>query len=222
MKKASLSLESMTPLIEKIERLSKLQRILIYIATFVILIGSFVYFSYMPKLDEINKLSKNLTTLKKDLETAKKNAQQLNAYREKMEKAEEQFRIVMRALPDKDEIPSLLASVSKSGQDAGLEFLLFKPMPEAEKGFYAELPVSIEVVGNYHNVALFFDKVAQMSRIVNVQNVAMLPSKTGDTLTTACTAVTYKFVDAEEQEAAKAAKDGKKSPAKQRKTRNKK
>lgn len=216
-----MSLESMAPLIEKIERLSKLQRILIYIATFVILIGAFVYFSYMPKLEEINKLNAKLEGLQKDLAVAKKNAQQLNAYREKMEQAEEQFRIVMRALPDKDEIPSLLASISKSGQDAGLDFLLFKPMPEAVKDFYAELPVSIEVLGKYHNVAVFFDKVAQMSRIVNVQNVSMLPSKTGDTLTTACTAVTYKFVEVDETKAAQKKTDGKKSPAKQRKTRKK-
>jgi type IV pilus assembly protein PilO len=72
------------------------------------------------------------------------------------ENEETQYRTVMRALPEKEEIPSLLAGVSQAGKDAGLDFLLFKPRPESVKGFYAEIPVDINVAGSYHQVAVFF------------------------------------------------------------------
>ena len=129
MKKANVSLEKLGPFIEKIEQLSKVQRILIYVFSFLILIGSFVYFAYLPKHKEIAKLEKEYKRVSKELAIAKKNAKQLNSYRAKMKKKEAQFKLVMKALPEKKEIPSLLANVSESGKDAGLEFLLFPPLP---------------------------------------------------------------------------------------------
>jgi type IV pilus assembly protein PilO len=113
-----------------------------------------------------------------------------------MKAAEEQFEIAKMALPEKEEIPSLLASISQSGKDSGLEFLLFQPKPEVKKDFFAEIPVAISVSGGYHNVAMFFDKVANLSRIVNINNIALKPQKNGEELVTNCTAVTYKFVEA--------------------------
>jgi type IV pilus assembly protein PilO len=108
----------------------------------------------------------------------------------------------MKALPEKKEIPTLLASVSRSGQDAGLEFLLFQPKNENNKDFYAEIPVAIEVTGSYHNVALFFDKVARLSRIVNIDNINLTAQKAkeagkGLSLKTSCTAITYRFIESE-------------------------
>ena len=103
----------------------------------------------------------------------------------------------------------MLANVSQSGKDAGLEFLLFQPKPEVLKDFYAEIPVSIQVTGSYHQVAIFFDKVSKLSRIVNIKDIDMAPAKEEETLTTACTAVTYKFLDQPHQ-AEKDAKGNKK------------
>ena len=112
-----------------------------------------------------------------------------------MQEAEVQFKTAMRALPEREEIPSLLTSISRSGQDAGLEFLLFQPKSEVRKEFYAEIPVEMSVKGGYHDLAVFFDKVARLSRIVNIRNISM--KRAGDTLdlNTSCTAVTYKFVE---------------------------
>jgi len=217
MKKVNLSLEKLTPMIEKVERLSKVQRILIYSGTFFILIGAFVYFSYIPKFKTISNLKKELTTVEKDLATAKRNAKQLNAWRNKRKMAEAQFRIVSKALPEKNEIPSLLANVSKSGQEAGLEFLLFQPMPDIVQDFYAEIPVSIQVVGGYHNVAVFFDQVSKMSRVVNIKNITMRPSADGASLETSCSAVTYKFIEQTAKKKDKAGKKGKKKKKKKKK-----
>jgi type IV pilus assembly protein PilO len=124
----------------------------------------------------------------------------LNAYRKKMQDAEEQFKIVMRALPEKEEIPTLLTGISKAGKSSGLTFILFKPMPEVKKDFYAEIPVAMEVIGDYHGVAMFFENVAGLNRIVNIRNISMTPAdKQAKTLRTKCTAVTYKFIEPSEK-----------------------
>jgi type IV pilus assembly protein PilO len=203
--------QTLTTFFDKIEKLTKLQRILIFGGTLLILIGSFIYFSYFPKYKKIDTLKKDYKQVKAQLAKAQKNAKQLDSYREKMKKAEADFQIARKALPEKKEIPSLLASISQSGQDVGLEFLLFKPKPEKKKDFYAEIPVSIKVTGNYHNAALFFDKVASLSRIVNIRDIKMVPQKGSDKLTTSCTSVTYKFIeDTEKKKKSKNKKKNKK------------
>ena len=194
MKKAKISLEALAPFIDKIEKLSKLHRILIYGGVFLVLVGSFVYFLFLPKITKIESLKKEKAELEGKLLIARKNARKLPGLKKKRKAADLKYRTVMKALPEKEEIPSLLTSVSQSGTDSGLEFLLFQPKGEKRKAFYAEIPVSIRVQGGYHNVAMFFDRVAGLSRIVNLQNIVMAP-KGADSLTTSCTAVTYKFVE---------------------------
>lgn len=181
----------------KIEKLSKVQRILIFAGVFIAIIAIFVFVLYKPKWAEIEKLDKQLTGLEKKLVIAKRNAADLEKFQKKMMEAEVQFKTAMKALPEREEIPSLLTSISRSGQDVGLEFLLFEPKSEVRKEFYAEIPVAMNVKGGYHDLALFFDKVARLSRIVNIRNISM--SRAGETmdLNTSCTAVTYKFVEPE-------------------------
>lgn len=180
---------------EKIEKLSVVQRILIAVGIVVIIILGFVWYFIWPKVGEIREYQAKLDKIEKQLKTAKLNAAALKKFQEKMKEAEAQFKIAMRALPEKEEIPSLLTNISKSGKDAGLEFLLFEPKPEVRKEFYAEIPVAINVTGDYHDVAIFLDKVARLSRIVNVKDISMGRAPKGTELNTSCTAVTYKFVE---------------------------
>ena len=195
MKKIKISLEALSPVFEKVEKISKMQRMMIYFGTITILIGAFVYFSYLPKYKTVDKLNQKYDNLEQQLATAKINAMQLGKFRNNMKKVEKDYRIVMKALPEKEEIPALLAGISEAGQVVGLEFLLFQPKAEIQKDFYAEIPVSIQVAGNYHNVGLFFDRVSNLPRIVTIQAVKMTPLKGGDKLITSCSAVTYKFVE---------------------------
>lgn len=195
MGKIKLSLDFIAPVFEKIEKLTKVQRLLISFGVLFIIIGSFVYFYYLPKFKKIGVIKKELKQVEKNLNKAKLNAKQINRYRLMMKESRVKFNTVIKALPDKQEIPSLLANISKSGQDVGLKFLLFQPKPEIEKGNFAEIPVSIKVVGNYHSVALFFDRVANFTRYVNIKNISMAPQKVGNELLTKCTAVTYKFIE---------------------------
>ncbi len=192
------STSALAPLFERIEKFTKPQRIIIFSVTMLLLIGASVWFLFWPKYEKIETLEKQLATVQQQLAKAKKNARELNDWRSKMKKKEAQYKTVMRALPEKEEIPSLLAGISQAGKDAGLEFLLFKPKPESPKDFYAEIPVDINVGGTYHQVAVFFDKVANLPRIVNIRNIKMAPQSQkdkGNALTTSCQAVTYKFIE---------------------------
>ena len=195
MKKIKISFESLSPVFEKIEKISKAQRMIIYCGTITILIGAFVYFCCLPKHKTIDKLNQNYDKLEQQLALAKINAMQLGKFRNNMKKAEKDYRLVMKALPEKQEIPALLAGISQAGKLVGLEFLLFQPKAEIKKDFYAEIPVSIQVAGNYHNVGLFFDKVATLPRIVNIEEIKMIHLKGSGELITSCSAVTYKFID---------------------------
>ncbi|ABW66141.1 type IV pilus inner membrane component PilO [Desulfosudis oleivorans] len=192
--------ESMKPVFEAVSSLTMIQRILIVVVVFALLIGSFVFFSYMPKYKDIAKIDKQYETVAKELNVAKQKAAQLGALQEEWAEKEEKFKLVMAALPDKKEIPSLLSEISRAGNSAGLEFTRFVPQQESIRDFYAEIPVAISITGPYHSISLFFEKIAEMSRIVNVRGINISASKNAeDTLSTQCTTVTYRFLSPAEQ-----------------------
>jgi type IV pilus assembly protein PilO len=199
MKKLNTSIQATAPIFEKIGMLTGLQRILICGVSFLVLIGSFVYFSYLPKMEKIQELEKQLSSLESRLATAQVKAKQLAEYRERKKQAEADFMVAKKLLPEKREIPSLLTGISQSGQDAGLEFLTFQPQNETIKDFYAEIPVLIKVTGGYHNVAVFFDNVSRLYRIVNMRDIEMKAEQKTNLLTTTCTAITYRFVETEKK-----------------------
>lgn len=202
MKKLDISLNSIEPLIKQISELTKIQRIIACCVLVALIIGGFVYFLYMPKYENINKLNQEIAQQQEKLEKTKKSAAQYADYQKKLENAQAKFNVVARALPLKDEVPSLLTGISQAGKDAGLSFLLFKPEQERMKDFYAELPVTMNLSGTYHDLGSFFDHLAGMPRIVNIKKFDIqIPKKgknevvPGSELTIACTAETYKFVE---------------------------
>ena len=192
--------------IDKIGKLSKLYRVLICFGIFLVLFGPFYYFLYQPRVNKINELKSEQETLETRVVRARAKARQLKHFQDKLKKAETEFKTAVKKLPEKKEIPSLLSSISQSGRDAGLDFLLFEPRKEVTKEFYAEIPVSIIVTGNYHKTALFFDKVARLHRIVNIDNIKMVSAKGSGELRTSCTAVTYRFVETKSKQGSKKGK----------------
>ena len=195
-----ISSKVIQPIFEKVGGLGKGQRIGICAGSFILLIGAFVYFSFMPKFTEVDQLKTDIEDLERKLMLARRKALQLGKYRKMMADADAEFRIAKKALPEKKEIPSLLTGITDSGKDAGLEFLLFKPNPEVAKGFYAEIPVSIKIAGKFHNIAAFFDKVSRLFRIVNIEDIRLNSKKDTNNLNMSCTAVTYRFIEQEKQE----------------------
>jgi len=180
---------------EKIGALSRVHRILICAATFLLLMVGFYFLIYAPKSEEITRLSGEYSRLQGELAKAKEQTRTLARLEKEFKAAEIEFKKARRLLPDKKEISQLLEGVTMAGQSVGLEFLLFKPEQEVVKGFYAEIPVTIKVNGSYHNTALFFDKVSKLPRIVNIFNIKIKGEKKSYMLTTSCIAKTYRFIE---------------------------
>lgn len=198
------------PFVSKVGALAPVQRYAIFIGSVVFIIGIYIYFVYLPKSGEAGELNDKYTKLVKEVASVKAKAETLDEFKAKMEEASIQFQIAKKTLPEKKDIPSLLANISRAGRDAGLEFLLFQPQQQVPKEFYAEIPVSINVSGHFHQLALFFDKVAGLPRIVNITGIN-IKSDGSEKLNTTCKAVTYKFIDEVPQTSGKKSKRKKKS-----------
>ena len=184
----------MEALFKKAETLEKVHRILIFAGTLLLLGGAFFYFVYMPNTAEINRIENEIAELKQRIALTKARGKNLTKVRTEYARVEKQFQEALKILPDKREIPSLLAGISQLGVDSKLQFRLFSPGKETPQRFYVNIPVSIEVGGKYRDVALFFDKVRRMDRIVNIVNITMRPKTPLSTdLVTKCTAITYRF-----------------------------
>lgn len=180
--------------IEKVEKIKMPFRIAILVGTIVVLAGLFIWFVYLPKTEEIKQVREQIVKLEAKLNQAKVRARALKKFEAEYAEVDAQFTEALKLLPNTKEIPTLLKAITQLGTDSQLEFVLFSPQRERPKDFYMEIPVSIEVSGSYHNVAVFFDKVGRMERIINILNVSMTPVRErSTTLTTKCDAVTYRF-----------------------------
>jgi type IV pilus assembly protein PilO len=194
-KKLQLSTDKLEPFFDKLSKLSMLYRFLICIATYALLVAPFVWFSYVPKYEQIGKLKKEFEDLDNKLRVAQSKALQLARMEALLEEAKDKFDYARKKLPQEREIPDLLANITASGQESGLQFYLFEPRAESRKDFYAEIPVSIRVEGSYEQTSMFFYRVAGLSRIVNLKNISMEPKGPDKMISTSCNAVTYMFVE---------------------------
>ena len=165
----------------------------------VALIGG-VYWKvfYSPLKQEVDMLEPQLNQLMVELNQKKAIVAERPRYEAELERTRQELVLALKQLPDKSEIPSLLENISALGKASGLNFELFKPLPEVPKNYYAEIPVDIKVTGQYKDIVVFFDRVAQMPRIVTISNIVISePKKAAGTtiLSTTCNATTYKFIE---------------------------
>ena len=199
----------LSPYFDKIAGLKMVHRIIIFTGTVVLLVAAFAFLVYLPKTDEMKSLKTEIEHLDGQIRLAAIKTKNLKKLENDLAGVEEDLKFALRLLPTTSEIPSLLKNITKLGNDSDLEFLLFNPLKEVPRELYVEIPVSVEVKGNYHHVAQFFDRVGKLDRIVNVVDINMIPVKEYDTnLRTVCKTVTYRFK--EEQETKGATKQTKK------------
>lgn len=200
----------LSPYFDKVAGLKMIHRIIIFSGTVVLLVAAFAFLVYIPKTDEIKSLKTEIEHLEGQIRLAAIKTKNLKKLEKDLASVEEDLKYALRLLPTTSEIPSLLKNITKLGNDSDLEFLLFNPLKEVPRELYVEIPVSVEVRGNYHHVAQFFDRVGKLDRIVNVVDITMIPVKEYDTnLRTVCKTVTYRFK--EEQETKGATKTTKKN-----------
>jgi type IV pilus assembly protein PilO len=190
--------------VEDLKRMPTKYKILILLFVLLLLGYFYFFFFFQAALDKKSKLSDKLITLEGKIKVKEQVARRINEHKEEIARLNEQLKVAMARLPEKKEIPGLLTSVSQAGVEAGLEFLLFKPINPVTKDFYAEIPVQIALVGDFYNTAQFFESVANLPRIVNIQDISTQRLQAGETrkniLKTTCVIKTYMFVEQKHEE----------------------
>jgi type IV pilus assembly protein PilO len=162
------------------------------------IVGLYVYLFYLPALAEIQKKKVDMGKLETELRELRTVAENMRRFQAESAKLRAAVELALAQLPTSKEIPSLLANISNMGKESGLEFILFRPAPEVTQEFLVLIPVDIKVKGTYTDVAIFFDRVSKMPRIVNISGVSMEGAKEGfgrSEITTSCTATTFKFIE---------------------------
>lgn len=179
------------------------------VALAVILIFLGWNFHVKELVAEVQKVEKKEGELKTAFEDKQKRSANLNALKEQMKEMQQSFGDMLRQLPNKTEVAGLIVDISQTGLSAGLEFELFQPQAEKVSEFYAELPISIRVSGDYHQFGLFVSGIAALPRIVTTHDITVAKSSRGKakgkgaaagpaTLTMSATAKTYRALEEEE------------------------
>jgi type IV pilus assembly protein PilO len=140
--------------------------------------------------------------LRQTFETKQRRAANFDAYRVQLAEIERSFGAMLRQLPGKTEIPSLLVDISQTALGAGLDENLFQRGVEVQRDFYAEQPIKIRYTGSYHELGNFVSGVAALPRIVTLHDINIKPSSNDeiDVLTLDATAKTYRYLDEEPAE----------------------
>lgn len=191
----------MDPKVEQLLKLPNKQKIAILVAVLLVEAAALGYFLYWPKHLMLNDLKAQQQKLQADVEEKTRIANNLPKIQKEYNELNLELAKALTELPNSKEIPSLLTSITTTGEKAGLDFLVFKPKPEVIKDFYAEVPVDITVYGSYHSVANFFAAVANLPRIVNITNVDFADVKgVNNRMMTKvnCLATTFRFLGKEE------------------------
>ena len=165
------------------------------------------WFVWSGQLTTLNSDKQKELSLRQEFLDKKMQAVNLDAYRQQLAEINHAFGALLRELPDKSQVASLLTDINEAGLGRGLKFDLFKPGTETLKDFYAVMPISIRVNGNYHDFGAFASDVAQLSRIATLKNISISPNKDGSLIMNA-TIETYRYLDDAEM-AAQQPKKGK-------------
>lgn len=170
----------------------------VLVIVFLVILGAGYWFDWKGQLEQIDTEKAKEQELKKTFTVKKTEALDLPLYRKQLEDIEKQFGALLKQLPGKSEIDALLTDINQAGLGRGLQFDLFKPASdESMRDFYAELPISIRITGNYHDIGAFASDVGKLSRIVTLNDIALSPGK-DNTLILDATAKTFRYLDDEE------------------------
>lgn len=174
-------------------------------AVALVFIGVAVFGSYMFVIKQdtpvLQQARSEETNLRATFEQKQRKAANFAAYKAQLAEIQQNFGTMLRQLPGKTEVPSLLVDISQTAIAAGLQEELFQPTGEVQKEFYAELPIKIRYVGSYHELGNFVSGIAALPRIVTLHDIQIKPLKgSTDELELDCTAKTYRYLDEQSTE----------------------
>jgi len=185
-------------------------RVTVLVAMLFVLLGLAWWLDWRGQSVELDLKRQDETKLKEEYVAKMKQAVNLDEYRRQLTEIDRTFGAVLKQLPNKSEMEGLLIDINQAGLGQGLQFELFRPGAEAMKDFYAELPITIRVTGNYHDLGAFVGDVAKLPRIVLLGELALAPNKDGRLIMDAV-ATTYRYLDEEELARQKREKTAKKA-----------
>jgi type IV pilus assembly protein PilO len=163
----------------------------------LLLVGGY-FLDWSNQWDELNAARGKEDALRSQFLAKKGQAINLEAYRKQLADIEQSFGAMLKQLPNRSEMEALLSDINQAGLGRGLQFELFRPATaEIMSDFYAELPIQIKLIGNYHDVGAFASDVSQLSRIVTLNNLGLVLDKDGNLVMDA-TARTFRYLDEEE------------------------
>ena len=155
------------------------------------------YFDWADQIERIDSEVRKEEGLRKTFLTKKSEAINLPLYQKQLEDIEKQFGTLLRQLPGKSEMDALLTDINQAGLGRGLQFELFRPGQINLKDYYAELPIAVKVSGRYHDLGAFTGDIANLPRIVTLNNLNLQTTRDG-ALSLDATAKTFRYLDEEE------------------------
>jgi type IV pilus assembly protein PilO len=191
-----------------------LPKLLALIIVLIALVTGGYIADWQGQMEELDVGAQQEVKLKDEYKGKKQQAVNLDLHRQQLREIDSSFGALLKQLPNKSQMDALLVDINQAGLGRGLQFDLFRPAPrETQKDFYAELPVSVKVVGAYHDMGQFASDIAQLSRIVTLNDISItLAGKDGTVLAMETTAKTFRYLD--DEEVAKQKKTASKAPAK--------
>lgn len=179
-------------------------RIGVIALTSILLIAAYWFFMVKPQLERIESFKRQETSLKSEYDVAAAKAANLDAYKLQLDDMRNEFSIMLRQLPDKVDIESLLVDLSQTSVGAGLDVEYFKPQGDIPKEFYAEHPIRLSVKGKYHEFGEFVSGLAALPRIVTLSDIKIVAAdsskdKKSNDLVMELTATTYRYLREDEQ-----------------------
>jgi type IV pilus assembly protein PilO len=168
------------------------------------IVGGIGWFVIKPQLKTLEQAERTEQELKDEFKEKQSRAANLEAYKEQLAKMEESFGAMLRQLPGKTDMESLLVDLSQTSVAAGLEVKYFEPGNERKREFYAEYPIKLRVAGTYHEFGKFVSGLAALPRIVTLHDIAIEPNgeqKKGSTTALSMTlqAKTYRYLEQGQQ-----------------------
>ena len=167
---------------------------------FAVVVGLGIFWTIIEnKAPQLTRAQVDEQTLRVTFENKQRKAANYDAYKAQLAQMEQSFGTMLRQLPGKTEIPSLIVDISQTGLAAGLQEKLFQPQAEIPRDFYAEKPIKIRLSGGYHEIANFVSGIASLPRIVTLHNINITPDEKDmyDRLSIEVTAQTYRYLDEE-------------------------
>lgn len=186
------------------------------LAILLVILGLGWFFDWSDRLQALDGAKQDEARLKDEYKQKLQQAINLDALRKQKELVAQYVQALEKQLPSRAEMDALLSDINQAGLGRGLQFELFKPGQVAAKQYYAELPIDVRVVGGYHDIGAFTSDIANLPRIVTLNNLDIkVDDKTPGRLSLNAVAKTFRYLDADEIEAQrKAAADAKKGGAK--------